>query len=181
MERPPPRSEGPSSLADDEVELGFVSGVFGTAGEVRLHLHNPTSDLLRQPRRVVLVAPDGSRRHATLTARPGAGKRILGRIAGIDDRDGAAALMGFRVRIEKADLPAAAPDEFYVWQLEGAAVEVDGQRRGTVATIHRAGPIDILEVDIGSDSVFVPMIAAIVVGVDAPRRVVRLAPGALDE
>jgi len=178
--RTPPRSDAGATSAD-EVELGYVSGVFGVRGEVRLHLHNPGSDLLRAPRAVVLVGPDATRRSVELSARPGAGRRILGRIAGVEDRDAAEALIGWRVRIPKDALPAAAPGEYYVWQLEGAAVLVGEERRGTVARIHRAGPVDVLEVATGGEPAFVPMIAANVAGIDVEARVIRLVAGALDE
>lgn len=170
---PPPRS--------DELDLGFVSGVFGTGGEVRLHLHNPDSDLLRAPREVVLVAPDGARRQVTLSARPGAGRRILGRIAGVEDRGAAADLMGHRVRIAKDALPPVAPGEVYVWQLEGLEVRVGGAPAGTVAQVHRAGPVDVLEIDTGGEPAFVPVVGGNVERVDLDAGVVHLAPGVLDE
>ena len=68
----------------DEVELGHVSGVFGVRGEVRLHLHNRDSILLEGPVDAVLVGPDGARTGVEIVARPGAGKRIIGRITGLD-------------------------------------------------------------------------------------------------
>jgi 16S rRNA processing protein RimM len=172
------RSSGP---LDHEIELGFVSGVFGFRGEVRLHLHNPDSDLLRQPREVVLVAPDGVRRPARMSARPGAGRRILGRIDGVRDEHEAGALKDHRVVMARDALPATGAGEFYVADLVGAAVEA-GERRGTVTDIHHAGPVDILEVDVGTrEPVFVPLLDGVVLAVDLDARVVRLAADALDE
>lgn len=170
----------PSSRSS-EVELGYVSGVFGFRGEVRLYLHNPSSDLLREPREVVLVAPDGARRTARMSARPGAGKRVLGRIEGVSDERGAAALEHHRVLIARDALPATDEGEFYVADLLGLAVEA-GARRGAVVEVHQAGPVDVLEIDVGGrEPVFVPMVDGAVRSVDLDAGVVILAPDALDE
>jgi 16S rRNA processing protein RimM len=165
----------------DEVELGFVSGVFGFKGEVRLHLHNPTSDLLRTPRSVILVAPDGARRAVTMSARPGAGKRVLGKIEGVRDEHEAGALKDFRVLIPRDALPETEEGEFYVADLVGLEVEA-GEERGTVTEIHQAGPVDVLEVDVGGkEPVFVPLVEGTVLGVDLDAGIVRLVEGSLDD
>ena len=38
-----------TTLTDPLVELGYIAGVFGVRGEVRLHLHNPESSLFDGP------------------------------------------------------------------------------------------------------------------------------------
>lgn len=167
---------------DDEVELGSVTGVFGFRGELRLHLHNPTSDLLSSPREVVLVAPDGRRTTGLLSARPGAGNRIIGRLRGTETEDAATALRGVKIRIRKSSLPRLPGDEFYVWQLEGAAVEIDGQRVGTIVGVQTSGPQDILEVQrADGEMIFVPALREFIVAVDVAQSVVQLVTGALDD
>jgi 16S rRNA processing protein RimM len=182
MEPAPPKSRSLGG-GDEEVELGSITGVFGFKGEVRLYLHNPESDLLRTPRAVVLVAPDGRRRPATLSARPGAPPRVIGRIDGVTDEAEATALRDWRVMIAKATLPALEPDEFYVWQLEGAVVRIDGARVGEVRGVQQAGPTDILEIAVDGEREerFVPLVAEFVRRVDPVERVVELVPGALEE
>jgi ribosomal 30S subunit maturation factor RimM len=75
---PPNASVSGGAGAPEEVELGYVSGVFGVRGELRVFLHHPDSDTLATERRVIFTAPDGRRFTAFLRARSGAGKRILG-------------------------------------------------------------------------------------------------------
>ncbi len=167
-------------LDDDWIELGQVVGVFGFRGEVKLHLDNPESHLFGGSSPVRLVSPDGTFRDARLSARPGAGKRVLGRIAGLDTEDGARALGGWRVFARKADLPAAEEDELYVWQLEGAEVELDGAVVGRVLSVFPSGPVAILEIAAGRrEPALVPLAADFVVSA-VPGRVV-LRAGALDE
>jgi 16S rRNA processing protein RimM len=174
---------GPVGLGPVElgtVELGRIVGVFGFKGEVRLHLDNPDTELLDAPFPVILVGPDGGRRHTRLSARPGAGKRILGRVDGVTDDAGAKALQGFRVLARIADLPPPAEGEVYVWQLEGAEVRIGDALVGRVLGVQESGPVAILEIDVGArDPALVPMVEAFVVSA-APGLVV-LYPGALDE
>lgn len=187
MERTPPRSEALRPLPgrgprDDEIELGSVVGVFGVRGEVRLHLHNPSSDLLARPRPVVLVAPDGARFEAVVSARPGAGKRILGRLERLDDREVAASLQGWRVFLDKRALPPLEDGEYYLWQLEGAEARIDGRTVGRIEAVHASGPVEVFEIRTEAGEVaFVPSLAEFVLGVDPVAGVVVLAPGALDE
>lgn len=171
-----------AGVGDDEVELGSVIGVFGFRGEVRVHLHNPGSTLLARPLPVVLVGPDGRRWAVSMSTRRGAGQRVIGRIDGITDEHAASALRGFVVALAKAHLPALGDDEFYVWQLEGAAVHLDGAVVGTVSRVQEAGPHEVLEIALtDGDVAFVPVLKAFVASIDVQARVVHLEPGALDD
>lgn len=167
----------------DWIDLGHVSGVFGVKGEVRLFLHNPDSHLLEQPTEVVLVGPVGQRRAVVLTTRPGAGKRILGRIAEVTSRDEAAALKDWRIEIPRHALPALDEDEYYVWQLQGATVQIDGVAVGRIQQIHTSGPVELLEIRLteGGEPVFVPSLTEYIAHLDPEAGIVELHPGALGE
>jgi len=176
-----PELSGTGIDEDTEVELGRVSGVFGVHGEVRLFLHNPESELLDQPRDVILVGRDGRRRKARLSARSGAGKRILGRIDGITTPEQARELMEERIAIAKSALPEPEEDEWYVHQLVGLAATVGGERIGTVIDVHATDAGDILEIDLGEESVFVPAIRELVLEVDVAGGRVEIDPQAFAE
>jgi 16S rRNA processing protein RimM len=161
-------------LAEGEVELGHVSGVFSFKGEVRLFLHNRASVLLDGPLAVTLIRPDGARFRATVSARPGAGGRVLGRVQGVQTEAGAHALVDWTIAVPMSALPAAGEDEFYVAQLEGARVVCGERELGHVATVHETEGLDILEVDTGTDSEFVPMHADFIEEISVEHGVVRL-------
>ncbi|MCA9490941.1 MAG: 16S rRNA processing protein RimM [Myxococcales bacterium] len=166
---------------DALIELGSVVGVFGVAGEVRVHLHNPGSTLLRQPTVVTLIGPDDSSRRVRLSVRSGAGKRILGRFDGVSDRDAAAALMGSRFGVGADELPPEEDGEIYVHRLLGAEVVLDGQVIGTLKEIHDEGPTPILEITIGGQVAFVPLLDEFVDELLPDERRITLRPGALVE
>jgi 16S rRNA processing protein RimM len=184
--KPPPSARAltllpGSGLSDDEIELGYVQAVFGVRGEVKLFLHNSDSDLLVRGRSVLFVAPDGRRFAGKLASRPGAGKRILGKIDGYEDPEHAAELIGWRFGIPKSDLPRLGEGEFYVSQIEGADVVIAGEVVGKVVTVQSTQGPDVLVIRTGADTMFVPCTADQVIRVDTALRVVELVPGALEE
>lgn len=140
-------SLGAGGVRSDEVELGEITGVFGVTGEVRLQLHHRESDLLDDGLDVVLVAPDGERFAATVSARSGAGQRVIGRIHGLDVREEVYELSGFKLVVPRATLPPPDPDEYYLDEVVGMEVHEGGRPVGRVVEIHLHGPVEVLELD----------------------------------
>lgn len=154
--------------------------MFGVTGEVRLFLHNIESETLDEPRRVVLIRHDGARFETTLEARSGAGKRVLGRITGLQDRELAASLKDWRIAIRRADLPDP-KDEFYVADILGWPVFQGDRQVGEVLAVHETDGDDILEIATAADPLFVPMIERFVLDVDFDHKRVLVADDALDD
>ena len=171
-------SRGARGLRPDEVEIGKVVGIFGVRGEVRLHMHHRDSDLLTEERECVLIGRDGERRSVHLSARSGAGRRVLGKLRGVEDRSAARALMGQRIAIDKAQLPTPQADEFYVWAVRGLPVVVEGATVGTVVEVHTTPGGDVMEVDTSEGPVFLPMIRQVVQQVDVEGGTVVVEPDA---
>jgi 16S rRNA processing protein RimM len=117
-----------------------------------------------------------------LSVRTGAGKRWIGHIEGIADRDEARAWVGTRFLFPEDRLPAPEVDEAYVFRIDGAPVEMDGRRVGRVAHIHQSGAVDILEIrtDDGRTE-FVPCLEQHVERMDGAVPVVVLRAGALPD
>ena len=163
----------------DRIELGSVVGVFGVRGELRLHLHNREESVLREPRSVTLVSPDGAERTATVSARPGAGKRIIGKVDGVGTPEDAAALMGWTVHIDRSQLPEAGEGEYYVADLIGLSVEDEsGTALGTLADIV-PGERDIWVVTTDAGEAFFIATPETLRRVDTDAGVVVIADGAL--
>jgi len=110
------------------VRLGHINGVYGLRGEVRLFLYNPSSDLIGGRVRVLLVAPDGSRRPVELTVRPGSGRRILARVPGVTTPEGARALKDFELVLLDEELPDPDEGEWYHRDLIGTSVVTESGR-----------------------------------------------------
>ena len=149
-------------MGSNEVELGYVAGVFGVQGELRLHVHNRESDLLARPRTVTLVSPLGVRRVVELKARSGAGKRVIGRVPGVTDPGMAEALNGWRIVVPADEIPAAEPGEFYLHQVVGLRAFVGDEDVGVIVDVHTAGPVDLFEIEVAGDVQFVPALKELV-------------------
>ncbi len=105
------------------------------------------------------VAVESSRPH---------GARLLVRLVGVCDRDGAEALRGHLFVVDSGDLPSLDdPDEFYDHELEGMTVRtVGGVRVGTVAEVLHTAAGELLAVRAPDGrEILVPFVRAIVTSV----------------
>ena len=126
----------------------------------------------------------GTRDVEVESARPH-GARMLVRLAGVIDRDGADALRGNLFIVDSADLPPIDdPDEFYDHQLEGLTVRtVDNVAVGLVAEVLHTPAGELLSVRTAANTeVLVPFVAAIVTSVSLDSGVIEIDPpdGLLD-
>lgn len=136
-------------MADNEdkyVVLGRVSGLFGVRGWIKVFSetepregivrYNPWQLQVRNEWRTVAV--EAGQRH---------GKSVVAKLAGIDDRDAAAALAGATIAILRSQLPAAHADEIYWAELEGMSVRTEaGVEFGMVDHLIETGANDVLVV-----------------------------------
>ncbi len=166
-------SRSTSAAREGEVSLGFVSGVFGTDGELRLYLHNRTSRLLDDWREVVLVPRDGVRRSARIRGRSGAGGRVIARIEGVSSPEAAAALMDAEILFARASLPAVEPDAWYHADLLGLPVRTaSGRALGRLAEIHSAGGTDVWLIRGPEGETYIPALKVNLVSVQPGQGVV---------
>jgi 16S rRNA processing protein RimM len=153
------------------VALGEIVGTHGVAGLLRLHPFDAATApalALGGPvfltRRADAGAPP--REAHVLAARPH-GRLVLLKLEGLDDLDGAAALVGTVVSVPESALPPPGPNELYVYQLEGLeVVTVGGERLGRVASLFPTGANEVLVVRNGDREYLIPVIADVVKDVD---------------
>jgi 16S rRNA processing protein RimM len=156
---------GPERSRSSEVVLGEIVGTFGIRGEVRVRLENPGERWDRRP--VVLEHPRLGRREAVVSLRPGAGRRIIGRIDGVDRPEDAEALVGSAVVTTREALPALEEGSYDQRDVLGLAVRTEGGRPlGRVVAIHDRGDVHVWEVEDADGHVrWVPALASLVLGV----------------
>lgn len=120
----------------DHVCFGYVSGIFGVKGEVRIYLYNSDSQFLFSPRNVFLIDEKGACTSFRMKARTGAGKRVIARIHGIEHRDAAREKIGHKITMLKKHLPVLPKGEWYHHQLLGMSVHTEsGEYLGTIVEI----------------------------------------------
>lgn len=143
-------------------------------------LHHRESRTLFEPRDVQLVSPDGVRRTVRMVARSGAGKRVLGRIQGIDTPEAAQVLHGYHLVVDRSTLAPLPEGEFYLHDLLELPVEDEsGRALGTLTDVI-TGEKDVWVIDTPDGEAFVIASPETVRKVDVPGGRIVLADGALD-
>jgi 16S rRNA processing protein RimM len=156
------------------VILGRVSGLFGVKGWVKVHSYT-------EPRAAILdytnwaLLRDGHWQPVRLAEGKRHGKSIIARLAGVDDRDDAAAYVGNDIGVVRESLPEPGPGQYYWMDLEGLeVVRVDGRVLGKVAYLLATGANDVLVVK-GNQEILIPYIwQKVVQDVDLAAGVIRV-------
>jgi len=161
----------------NRILLGRIAGAHGIRGEVLIKTFTAA------PENIGAYGPlsdeSGTRMFKVETARA-TPKGVVARIQDIADRNGAEALKGVMLYIERERLPAAAEGEFYHADLVGLqAVDGGGKAIGEIVAVQNFGAGDLLEIRLAGSSrtELVPFTDAAVPEVDiAARRIVVVLP-----
>ena len=164
-----------------ELVVGRVVKAHGITGELVVDVRTDEPDERFAPGNRLRLKPpraEGGREVVVESARPH-GARMLVRVVGVTDRDGADAVRGNVFVIDTADLPPIDdPDEFYDHQLEGLAVRTrDGREIGSVVEVLHTGAGELLSIRNSENrEVLVPFVSAIVTSVSLVEGIVEIEP-----
>ncbi|MCZ6763537.1 MAG: ribosome maturation factor RimM [Alphaproteobacteria bacterium] len=175
-------------MTGTKVCLGVIAGPHGVKGLVRVRSYTD------RPADIVAYGPltdqSGGRPFELEIVGTGPKGQLLGRLAGVADRDAADALKGQALYIDRDRLPEPGEaDTYYHADLVGLAAQLaDGAPFGTVRAVHDFGAGEVLELAIaGPNTLMLPFTKAAVPVVDiAAGRIVvdppaGLLPGVADE
>lgn len=158
-----------------DIVLGYVSGVFGVHGWVKLHSYTEPRDALLGYSRCEL-RHEGERREIGIADGRLSGKTLIAKLEGTDDPDAAARLKGAELVVPRAALPELPEGRYYWADLESLAVETSaGVSLGTVSHLLATGANDVLVVvEEGQKERLIPFVMGpVVVEVDlAGRRII---------
>lgn len=131
---------------DRRVAVGRIAGVFGVGGWVKIYSYTrPRETILRYNPWQLCIDDVWRERRLVEGRRQGNG--IVARIAGCEDRDAAAALVGAEIAIAAAQMPALPEREYYWADLEGLrVVNLAGRELGRVSHLFETGANDVLVV-----------------------------------
>jgi 16S rRNA processing protein RimM len=161
-----------SAKTPKTVTLGRISGVFGVQGWVKVFSYTEPRDNVVRFGRWTLRGPGGEREVEVESGRQ-QGAQVVAKLAGIDDRDAAHALIGTEIVVERARLPQCAAGEYYWADLEGLEVRTPaGELLGTVDHLLATGVHDVLVLK-GSRERLIPFV------LDKVIRTVDLAAGVI--
>jgi len=153
------------------VTLGKVAGVFGVKGWVKVHSYTRPMENILGYRKWWLGDESGF--SASLAAKEARVNGLFVQLTGRDgepivDREVAASLIGTEISVDRAELPPAAPGEYYWADLIGLAVEsVAGEPLGRVEDMMENGAQDVLILRDGEIERLIPFVReAIIQSVD---------------
>ena len=158
----------PDPVAGERLLVGIFGAPHGVRGELRLKSYTADPASIAG---YTLTDAAGRRNFGLVEARLAKDDILVVRLAGVDDRDAAAALTNTKVYVDRAALPPPDPDEFYHADLVGLRVETtDGTVLGRVAAVLDFGAGDILEIEPadGGRPMMLPFTLAAVPVVDIP-------------
>lgn len=155
--------------------MGRVTAPFGVKGWFKVHaLTAQPGNLCEYP--VWWLRRDGEWREMKVAAAKVQGSTLVAQLAGIGDREAAAALKGFEIGVPREQLPGAAKGEFYWADLIGLrVVNKEQDELGRVARIIETGANDVLVVTqegAGGDEILIPFIADAIKAVDVAAGVI---------
>ena len=156
----------PAPVAGERLLVGIFGAPHGVRGELRLKSYTADPASIAG---YALTDAAGRRTFGLVEARLAKDDMLVVRLAGVDDRDAAAALTNTKVYVDRAALPPPDPDEFYHADLVGLRVETTaGAVLGRVAAVLDFGAGDILEIEPadGGRPVMLPFTLAAVPVVD---------------
>lgn len=147
--------------------------MYGVQGGLRLfsYLEHPP-DLLDYPR--LWLARPGGPEPRGLTAGHQQGRRLIGYLDRVEDRETARELLGTRLQVPRQTLDAPGEDEYLWADLVGLEVwNRDGTFLGRVTALMETGANDVLIVRDGYRERLIPFLAEAVLGVYPDRGMLR--------
>jgi len=155
------------------ISVGRVAGLFGVSGWVKVYSHTRPREAILNYRPWHITVGGATRTFDVLEGRQ-QGKGLVARIAGCDDRDTAAELVGAEIAIDATQLPATGGREYYWADLEGLRVVNDaGVELGRVSHLFETGANDVMVVR-GERERLIPFGSAVVKEVDLDAGMIRV-------
>jgi 16S rRNA processing protein RimM len=145
------------------VELGRIVGAFGIKGWVRLRSYtDPPANILRYRTWVI-----GGREWQVVEGRDQS-EGVVAALAGLEDRDAAAALRGATIEVPRSALPKPKRGEFYWTDVLGSeVVGTKGAKLGTLSSVTSNGAQDVMVVTGERERLIPFVVGPIVKSVDA--------------
>lgn len=140
----------PSGIKNQpRVIVGKVSGQYGVQGWVKVYSYTrPVEQILEYQRWMLAERPDADEwRPVRVTSARRQSKKLLAKLAGIDDRNGADQLAGKWIAVRPGQLPPLPEGEYYWDDLTGlSVVNQHGVDLGVVDYLIETGANDVLAV-----------------------------------
>lgn len=154
-------------MGESRLRAGVIAAPHGLDGSFHVAQANPSL--------LALGATVFVREQERLITRiAGHDRRVILRLEGCEDRDGAVQMRGEELLVDRGVAPALDEDEWWAEDLQGCAVIDSGRPVGTVKRLLALPSCEVLEVERvdGGADLLVPLVEAAVRTVDVERRII---------
>jgi 16S rRNA processing protein RimM len=144
------------------IELGVVARPHGVTGEVRVHVFNSESTLLRELGEIFLIGEEGEEGEEPalveiMSTRQGS-KALLMRLAGVSSLEDAESLRGYALCVPREALPALEDGEYYHADLIGLEAFDGAESIGKVVEVIDYPSSECLKIERPGGFLEVPML-----------------------
>lgn len=156
----------------DMITVGRIVAPHGVRGDLRILPDTDRPGIFKTLPRLYA----GGKAYRLLSARPHKNVYIV-KLEGVEDRNGAEALVGDLAEVPFGELPPREKGSYYYFQLIGlAVVDEEGRSVGTLKEILQTGANDVYVVKGPKEEICLPAIPSCILSVDlaAGRMTVRL-------
>lgn len=163
------------SAHDQQVLVGRIVGLLGIQGWIKIESYTHPRDNIRRYS-PWLVQSGASCTEYTVESVRTRGKGMSAKLAGIDNRDAAAELVGSQIRVDSTRLPGLEPGQFYWRDLIGLKViNRRDEPLGTVTSLMETGANDVLVVRGQEQELLIPYIPEqVILSIDQVQGVIRV-------
>lgn len=138
------RKAKPVNKHETHLQIGVITRPHGVRGELKIKLHNEESLALREAGEVVVETPDGKATRRVIESVRGNVRGLILALVGVEGREGAEALRGSKVWVERSALPPLEPGEYYLVDLVGCEVYLEEKLFATVESVRPDPSVDTL-------------------------------------
>jgi len=141
------------------VELGVVARPHGVTGEIRVHVFNPESTLLRELGEVFLIGEEGEEPALVeVVSSRQSPKALLMRLAGVSSVEDAESLRGYTLCVPRQALPELEEGEYYQADLIGLEAFEGSKSIGKVVDVLDYPSAECLKIQRPGGFLEVPML-----------------------
>lgn len=150
---------GINQKPEDMVILGYISGVFGVKGWVKVFSWTQPSNNILNYRQWYLQDEHDHWQAKDLIKGQLHGKGLIAQLDGVNDRDAAALLVKTRIAIPRSELPTTDEDDYYWHDLVGLeVVNQTGESIGKVKELFETGANDVMVVKANKHEHLIPYV-----------------------
>jgi len=151
--------------------MGEIVGVHGLGGALKIRSYAESPMLFEAGLMLYIDTPEGNVQVRSVDWAKPHGKGVLMAIAGVADRATAEGLVGSRLLVDRAKLPALEEGTYYWFELIGLSVYTTrGEYLGDLKTILPTGSNDVYVVRDGETEILIPALTSVVEVIDTDQR-----------